>query len=157
MKKREYQKQQAGVSLIELLIGIFIIVVVLMGIAALITRSIQINQASDKREKAIFLAKKAIEEIRKERDINIWEDFINKYIIDGSVCLSSENCLCFFEESSGDIYTISKTIELIDNNEDNLCDFEDNQIQVSVTVSWQDFNNSIQKVEQKTLLTNWNK
>jgi Tfp pilus assembly protein PilV len=73
--KQKFIKNNSGQSVIELLIAVLILSLVLTTATLMATKSIQLSEVTQNREKAILFAKNAIEEVRKQRDTQNWNEF----------------------------------------------------------------------------------
>ncbi len=130
------KKSNAGVSMIELIVGIGLISVVLMTITLMTTRSLQLAEAAKNRQKAVIYAQDGIEQIRKQRALLSWQEF------------------------SGDVNVFAGSLSDTNPNDDGLkrtviIELDNSNYSVEVVVKWDDFKGA-HDVTQTTVLSNWN-
>lgn len=131
-------RNQRGQTMIELLVGIGLTAIILLAMALLSTRAIQLSEVSSNRQKAVGLATEGIEDIRRLRNEQYWSDFITG-VNNASPTLYQQSV---FES----IFTRSIYRQIITPAND--------QVEVTVNVTWQDVKGT-HTVTQKTILTDW--
>jgi Tfp pilus assembly protein PilV len=135
MKIINFNKDQKGISIIELLIAIAVIVMVIVSVTLLTTKSVQLAQFSQDRQKATTLANEAIETVRFNRDTQTWNNFIN-------------NNFSNIELTDDDRF--SWTID-VTNGSGGALDFSDTLASVVITINWEDSKGEHGVVQQTSL------
>jgi len=126
------KKSNAGFSLLEVVVSVVIISIILISIAALSTKSLQLTQMAQMKQKATICAREGIELVRQERNRISWPEFVTVHTDGSSVTDSCGN--------------LARTTAF------SLPD--ENTAEVTVTVIWNDVKGA-HTVTQKTVLTRW--
>lgn len=123
--------KERGQTLIEMVIAIGLVSFVLVGLVAGATASLKSARLSRERNRATYLAQTELESARRDRDEDP-ETFFTTAGVTGPT-----------ESGTAPVYRITVTKTLVGT-----------QMEVSVTVAWDDAGNTYQVVEE-TLLTKW--
>ena len=128
-----------GVSLIETVVTLGVVVLLIMGLVVGMTSSLKNAQASKDRSLAVQSAQQALEIVRQQRDSN-WTTFVQKGTTGGTeYCMGDDGVLTSTGSCSRKV-----TFTLIDSG----------QMNVAVSVSW--IEGSVTKnVSLQTTYTNW--
>ena len=123
-KIKKIINQNQGISIIEVLVAMMVVVMSLLSITLLSTKSIKLSQLAQDRDKAITLAQETIEQVRYNRDTMSWSQFVGS---------NTDN----IQSLSDDKFDVTVTVRDKDHPKENL-ELSDNVALVTVKVSWVD-------------------
>ncbi len=126
-----------GFSILEVVVSVGIISIILLSIALLSTKSLQMTQMAQMRQKAIMYSRQGIEMIRNDRETTAWSVFLNEKLDEYL------NSMSFRTPEPGFFRTVSFII-----NDENT------SVEIKCEVTWQDSKGD-HSVSQTTKLTRW--
>lgn len=146
---------EKGQSLLEVIVGVGIVTIVLVGLISVITVSLANAQFSRSRTQANKYAQEASEWLRGQRDEMSWADFYTKATSGGRYCLASldwfvDNNNCPVINDDVDMYTRRVVLTPV-------CPIDpcnDDKVAIHITVSWVQGQRT-PSVELDTYLTKW--
>ncbi len=140
-------KDQNGFSMIELLVAVGVVVLVLVAVSTGVSVSVRNTRFSSEKSVTVRYAQEAVEWLRNQRDILGWRAFYEALDND-NVGGSLKYCLQGLGDTSQDFIDLlhdefgCDQSQLIDNvyarEADLVLDPSGNEIEVSVSVSWDD-------------------
>lgn len=126
-----------GFSILEVVVSVGIISIILLSIALLSTKSLQMTQMAQMRQKAIMYSRQGIEMIRNDRETTAWNVFLDVKLDEYL------NSMSFRTPEPGFFRTVSFII-----NDENT------SVEIKCEVTWQDSKGD-HSVSQTTKLTRW--